>query len=227
MRKRDIEDAAWTVQAKIWYQRDQIWPAGAPHPMEMLDPEIAARALGVNFELHEQLGQFGNPGSRFEVAGMVNRERRLISVSRRFPLAVRRFTAAHEIGHWVMHPQEVQHRDRPVREIGVQYSHRSTLEQEADYFAACFLVPAKLLTSAFKARFGVHVPLVINEATAFFLNPQDPDALFRAPEDSLDRYITLASARHYQGVPITPLFEQFGVSVTTMAIRIKELRLVA
>ena len=40
------------------------------------------------------------------------------------------------------------HRDRPVHGIGVQTSSRPPHEREADYFAACFLVPESLLADA-------------------------------------------------------------------------------
>src|SRR5688572_2555454 len=115
MTNEDIEAAALDVQGRIWRHQDVIWPTGAPPPLMMLDPAAAAAALDVNFEVCEELGSpFRFRDATFETAGLIDRQRNLIAVSRRFRRSTMLFTGAHEIGHWVLHPREVMHRDRPI-----------------------------------------------------------------------------------------------------------------
>ena len=50
MNKSEIERAAREeLQLQIWQQRAALWPDGAPQPVEMLDPAIAAKILGVDY----------------------------------------------------------------------------------------------------------------------------------------------------------------------------------
>lgn len=226
MRNRDIEQAAKDLLQKMYWAQNVLWPAGAPSPLQMIDPEAAARKLGLRFEICDELGAFGNVSGRFEVAGVLNRHEKEILIKRRFPLPIRRFTAAHEIGHYLLHPGENLHRDRPINGIVDSQFKRPQIEREADYFAACFLVPGKMLIKAFQSRFGQYIPFKFNDASAFALNPQDPETVLRAETGSLERFLVLASARHFDNKYFVPLHQVFNVSVTTMAIRLRELRLV-
>jgi Zn-dependent peptidase ImmA (M78 family) len=117
------------------------------------------------------------------------------------------------------------HRDRPIKGIYLDGSVRPSHEREADYFAACFLVPGKMLTKSFKKRFR-EKPLILDDTVAFWLNPSDPDSLLRADIGSLDFALAVASASSYGGAHFMSLASQFGVSPTTMAIRLLELELI-
>ncbi len=99
MNKKFIEKKAYDLHKRIWQERNSLWPEGAPKPINMLEPEVAARVLDVNFDMGETLGPFGYAGDSFEVAGSIDRQRKTILVSGRFPFYVTRFTGAHEIGH--------------------------------------------------------------------------------------------------------------------------------
>ena len=90
------------------------------------------------------------------------------------------------------------HRDRPVHGIGVQTSSRPPHEREADYFAACFLVPESLLADALEFAFLTKSPFVFDDAAAFHLSPKDPDSVLRPEVGSLARALALAS--HLSGV---------------------------
>lgn len=226
MNKVAAEDSAAALLRQIWREKHVLWPNGTPHPVDMLQPEIAAKVLGVHFERADELGNFGFRGERFETAGLIDRQRKLIVVSRRFPATTQRFTAAHEIGHWLMHSGEVIHRDRPIDgPIQNKYS-RSSVEREADYFAACFLMPPNLVRSAFQQVFETEIPLLFNDTTAFFLNPSNPRILLSSP-DPMERAMALASAEQYAGRHFYSLAQQFKVSPGAMARRILELSLIA
>ncbi len=226
MNKSAIEDTARDLQIYTWNRRAELWPDREPGLFEIPNPEIAAHILGIGFEYRESLGRFGYRGAHFEVAGQLNRAARKISISRKFPSDVMRFTGAHEIGHWIMHPGEHMHRDRPIRGLEANTTKkRPAVEQEADHFAACYLMPGKLVTRTFERLFGTR-NFTFTEAIAFHLSPSDMDSLLRPHENSLARELALATARSFNGIHFKPLTEQFGVSATTMAIRIKELDLV-
>ena len=64
-----IEASARELQLRIWEQRGILWPNEKPKLIDMLEPEIAAKVLGVDFEYYEELGRFGCRGARFETAG--------------------------------------------------------------------------------------------------------------------------------------------------------------
>ena len=224
MNRSFIENKVRDLHEHIWREQNKLWPQGVPEPIDMLEPEITARVFGVSFELVEGLGQFGDGRNRFEVAGAIDRQTGNISVSRRFPPEITRFTGAHEIGHWVLHPEEVMHRDRPIDGSKVA---RSQKEREADYFAACFLMPPNLLREIFKKTFGLTPPIKIDDKLAFWLCPDEPDELLRpaAGSDICER--VLASVESFNGYHFASLAKQFGVSPTAMTIRLKELSIVA
>jgi hypothetical protein len=56
-----------------------------------------------------------------------------------------RFTCAHELGHFILHG----HLNRAFRDTDVEPGSRGDCENEADRFAAAFLMPATLLMRAF------------------------------------------------------------------------------
>lgn len=219
-----IEDLARQLQIEIWDRRSEFWPDRTPSYFEVLDPELAAAHLGVSYALCETLGKFGSGQDRYEVAGSIDRQRNQISVSRTFRPDIMRFTAAHEIGHYLLHPKAAMHRDRPIS--GLESGLTQTLppmEREANYFATCFLMPARFVGRTFVRLFGKD--FVFDDASAFKLSPSDPDAFLRPRQNSLSRELILSTARSFNGLHFKSLAEQFSVSPTTMAIRLKELRL--
>ncbi|MCZ6802558.1 MAG: ImmA/IrrE family metallo-endopeptidase [Proteobacteria bacterium] len=226
MNNLEIEKASRKLLGEIWSSRTSIWPDKNLDPINILDPALAAECLGINYELSEDLGIFGDCGNRFEVAGSLDRDIKKILISRRFNLAIRRFTGAHEIGHWLLHSGKIKHRDKPIGGLDNRITKRPFEEREADYFAACFLMPRKLIKEHFENTFLTKAPLVFDDTTAFWLCPSDPDSLLRANIDSLDRALSIASAESFGGRHINSLANQFRVSATSMAIRIQELGLI-
>jgi len=117
----------------------------------------------------------------------------------------------------------VIHRDRPVFDI--EGGGRSRYEREADYFAACLLVPRRLLEDEFDKRFHVGPPLPLTDAVAFNLCGTSAHALMRAGPSSYEFSAAVASARSFNGRHFRSLADTFNVSVSSMAIRLRELEL--
>jgi Zn-dependent peptidase ImmA (M78 family) len=220
-----IEREARRLQFEIWSQRAVLFEMGEPPLIQQFDPAVAARVCGLEYEYREHISAAGN-ATGLEAAGQLDRGRGIISISTRFNFEVQRFTGAHEIGHFVLHDwvgERTIHRDRPVAN-GVNFQ-RPVPEQEADYFAACFLAPRKLVEREFVARFG-RVPLTLTEDLAFHLQGDTAHLLMTAPTGSLDFAIALASAYSIDGRHFKSLARHFGLSTSAMAIRLRELGLV-
>lgn len=184
MDKFAIEQEARKVQYEVWTKRKLLW-CTEPPVLAMFEPRIVARCLDLEFEIREAIEAEGGRHSGYEAAGTLDRRRGILAVSSRFKYPTQRFTAAHETGHFVLHPwigDKTVHRDRAVD--GVSAYGRAPLEQEADYFAACLLVPVKVLEAEFLARFGTRRPLPMTETVAFHLGERDVGKLFSAPKGS-------------------------------------------
>ena len=82
-----------------------------------------------------------------------------------------RFTAAHELGHALLHNIDMAHRDRGLD--GSSIPSRAPIEVEADKFAAYFLMPKQFVTDAFEVRFG-EIPFAITTDTSHRLNEVHP-----------------------------------------------------
>ncbi|MGB7541899.1 MAG: ImmA/IrrE family metallo-endopeptidase [Burkholderiales bacterium] len=225
MDTREIESKARDLQQRIWAERASLWPDREPHPLDALDPLVAGRVLDIDFQYFEEL-KFDVNDNKYETAGLLNRPGRKIAIARRYGPEVMRFTGAHELGHWTLHPSSVTfHRDLPIK--GLERKARDPREREADYFAACFLMPAKLVANVFRSMFRTNNPFEFDDTTAFHLRPNDTESLLTPDVDSYDREVALATARSFGGRHFEKSLAQlFQVSVATMAIRIRELKLV-
>jgi Zn-dependent peptidase ImmA (M78 family) len=220
-----IEQAARQLQGDIWRRRHELWPDGVPaDPTALLDPAIALRLIGFDYELADTLGQYANENGTFEVAGVIDRASKRVKNSRQLPFKTRAFTAAHELGHALLHESMRMHRDRPLDGSQQGRVRRDRTEYEADKFASFFLMPENLLRTRFKKIFLCE-RFVINEATAFALDPADGHNLLSGKNTLRERARILASATRYNGRYFPSLTEQFNVSVEAMAIRLEELDL--
>ena len=220
-----IEGIVRDVQRELWRVRGELFPEGQEvDPLDLLDPDLAFRSLGFRSELVESLGQHRWEGEPAEVAGIIDASERTVQISRRFESQVRRFTGAHELGHAVLHDARGLHRDRAVdgSQLGGPYDRT---EREADIFATCFLMPEKLVRAAFEKVFKTRT-FVLDEDTAFALDPGDPEGLRASCRNDRDLSRLLARAARYDGVHFVPLADQFGVSPEAMAIRLEELNLI-
>ena len=222
-----IEHKARNLQAEIWKDRERLFPEGAPaDPVQLLDPSLAIRYIGYEYSLADDLGDCWGKGSNSGIAGIIDRLAKRISISREFSSDIRRFTAAHELGHAILHEGTRMHRDRPIDGSIKSHLPRSPIELEADKFASFFLMPGKLVRERFRMIFGGSAAFVLTDDTAFALDPSNPGALIGKCRTTRDLSRVLAKGEQYNGRQFRSLATQFGVSIETMAIRIEELRLV-
>lgn len=221
----EIETMVRRMQGALWRTRKEIWGNRAPEdPIDVLDPLAALALLKYQSDLAESLGQYFYRGVPVEVAGMIDGDSSKVRISRQFSSDVRNFTAAHELGHAVLHPANGLHRDRPLDHAGLSSS-RDPMEQEADKFASYFLMPGKLVIKYFEEIYGI-APFSLTEETFFALDPTG--ALEASGKIKLVRDLSrlLASAEQYGGAHFTSIANRFRVSKEAMAIRLEELELI-
>lgn len=219
-----VEVEARTLLGRI-YRREMKERPGFLSPMQMIEPEVVAGYLGYELTREPSLGNWGSRESKFEIAGLLDQQRRIIRVSLKFRHAEGRFTAAHELGHVVLgHPGTIIHRDRPIFDI--PRAGKDRIEKEADYFAACLLAPRRLIEEQFEKRFGLRAPLPLTDAVAFNLCGSSAHALMGAGPASYMFAAAVASTRSFNGAHFRSLAETFNISVGAMAIRLRELRLI-
>lgn len=223
-----VEKEARQLLLNLWENKELVWPDRQVMPIDIPNPAKACDYLGIEYvELPTLNNQpFMFKGRKMKTAGLIDRQANRIVVSTEYQQNTIRFTAAHELGHWLLHPEEIMHRDRPISDGAASGYSRSHTEKQADYFASCFLMPAKLVTDAFHARFLTTDKFIFDEATSFHLNQNEPDLLLRSEEGSLERELALASCKSYNNRYFPSLSEIFKVSNIAMAIRLKELNLI-
>ena len=105
---------------RAWVRRESVWdpPVTADGIFPLAVRLLAENVLNVTFEEPEQIipnSSLPNHLVPIETAGFIDRERNRIVVAQKFRAEYRRFTGAHEIGHWVLHPGIKYHRDRPLQ----------------------------------------------------------------------------------------------------------------
>lgn len=219
-RRNEIERRAIEMQRLLWKHRREIWPTmESRDPVDFLDPGVAFPLIGINFERADGLGQYFAEGRQVEVAGFIDDSKMQARVSRRFSTEIQRFTAAHELGHALMHDAVGLHRDRPLDGSSLI---TDPVETEANKFASYFLMPEKVVRQRFEQHFGAP-PFVLTENTRFALSRGGLDLNKCTTLRSLTG--VLASATNYNGVRFRSLAEQFRVSEKAMAIRLEELKL--
>jgi Zn-dependent peptidase ImmA (M78 family) len=224
MDKAAIEKEARRLQIEIYSRRDMRFQFGVPDLPTLFDPRNVADHCDLYYEERDKLDTDYRGGG--EAAGLWQRDRSTILVSTRFSYEMRRFTAGHEIGHYILHPHvgnRTLHRELP---IGGLRGKRPPLEREADYFSACLLMPRGAIEKEFDARFGSKHPLVLTETVAYHMKA-DAGQLFAQPRGSLVFAEAVARAQQFDRRRFKSLAQYFGVSATTMAIRLEELDLVA
>lgn len=192
-------------------------------PITLLEPEFVFQLIGYSYSTEGSLGQFDY--GKIEVAGIIDNSLKEVKISQQFPYGTQRFTAAHEIGHAVLHPNLAGlHRDRSV-DGSTSSKQQNIKEVEADKFAAYFLMPKKLVKKLFKQYFLTDC-FTLNEETKFALGQLPKD--FEHNYNNID-YLSkiLAKTDNYNGIRFDSLAALFKVSIEAMAIRLIELELLA
>jgi hypothetical protein len=228
--REKIEGVARDLLGRLWRKRGEIWPVPPdpdgllPIPVEVLIREV----LDLRLEEPEEIPA-NHRTPHFETAGFVNCAEGRIVVAQKQRPEWRRFTMAHEVGHFMLHPKANYHRDRTLTGGERANSGRPEIEQEADVFAAELLMPRRMLirkfTEALGPQFDGRIP---NLNDAFWLSAGTDRAVteIRLAEDLRYRAMVVAETRSFGGRHFTPLVRTFGVSPTAMAIQLEDLRLV-
>ncbi len=222
----NIEGIARQLQNTIWKYRNVIWRHDTPErEIDILQPEIVLeKMLGFQFNQPTTLGIHEIQGKQINVAGLIDRKNKIVEISQDFSLEIQNFTAAHELGHALLHQQNGPHRDRALDGSGT-LGHRNFQERQADKFAAYFLMPRKLVENKFKQLFLTN-KFKIHDETIFALEATSVSEFMKKCNSLRDLSVILASAKYYNNVNFDSISKQFRVSVGAMAIRLEELKLV-
>ncbi len=218
----------------LWRRRREFAPGAVDSPLGLLPikPELIIREiLRLKLEEPEEIvpDLLMDPQAVTTIGGVLNRERSVIAVARRLSLERRRFTMVHEVGHYLMHPALIHHRE--VSLSGAERSEargRPRREVEADLFAAEVLMPRRSVRDLFMAWYGGPVSVdEIDENLCFHLSmgvgwQLRIDDLMRA--SLRERSRIFAAARN--AASGTSLKELFLVTQEAMAFRLEELNLV-
>lgn len=210
-------------------QKQMYWESGLTGDdhealMDLLGPKALADYLDLAYI---EVDKIPSDDPRYETAGLFDRRRRIVRVSREFPREQQRLTGMHEIMHFMLKHDVGRngelHRDRPIGHLPKQHE-VDPMEWEATRIACKALMPEKLVRLRFADAFGVAPgeKLEFDEAAAFRLGT-DIEALYRM--ERRQRILLLVGTANY-GRPIVPFHRLFRVSRTAMAIRVEELELV-
>lgn len=187
-----------------------------------IDVEAIARSLGLEVELVERI--YEGEGIR----GSLNSSR-LTVADGSVAIGTLRFTMAHEIGHHVVHGSG--NYLRTTRESQLRRHADQLQELEAETFSALLLMPEQAVRSHFQGRFRGSIQRNrLDEATAFFLGQgtgKKLNTLDLRRMEALELAKLLARALSFGGPPFERLFKAFGVSISAMAIRLIDLKLVS
>lgn len=216
-----VEQVVRSLHLALWAKRHDL--GAGDDPFAMLEPERAFTAIGYDFQIPAALGRFRSSAGMTECAGFIDKSRSYAGVSGQLPLPVRNFTAAHELGHALLHGASGMHRDRAL-DGGPIPGLRDRAEVEADKFASYFLMPEKLVRQEFRLRFMTD-HFRISEEASYALIGKSEDALRDQCRDLRALARKLATADHYNSRFFEPLVKRFGVSVEAMAIRLEEVSL--
>lgn len=226
-RRVEIEKIIRGMHHEIIQSAKLRYRCGLPPYPQLFSPDIAIEKYGYSYEVRESM-PVAHSRHQYQTAGMIDTGQKIVMVSSELKYETQRFTAAHELGHLVLHesrPDMRQHRDRPLS--GENIGPRNAIEEEADYFAAVWLAPAPTVGYYFRERFG-DIPLVLNEDTAFHVAGYRGAAdLMASKPGSLAFPIAVARATTFNGKRFESLASFFGLSPMAMGIRLKELELTA
>jgi formiminotetrahydrofolate cyclodeaminase/Zn-dependent peptidase ImmA (M78 family) len=219
-----IEKLVSEIQNAMWRYRDSIWKNDVPEtPSEIIDPIKLLKKLGYQYQQKSTLGTYDSMGNTFEVAGIIDSVNNYVSISSNFKPETIQFTIAHELGHAILHPNQVLHRDRPMD--GSSLSSYDFKERQANKFASCFLMPKKLIIQQFQSLFLTN-KVEINTQTALLLGFRLSELRAKCKDvRELSRFI--ASTTFYNHKFFPSIANQFQVSNETMAIRLEELQLIS
>lgn len=211
------------VASKVQRILNEIFGYGFPH-----DPILALTAFGHHVEVVPYIGV--SDDLAYEIAAILHGEDRRVELSESHGNTSMLFSAAHELGHILLHPVKKHHRERPIdgsaalyRYPHIQKQHRQ--EWEANKFAASFLMPMDRVIDEYDSRIPIK-PLSLSDDVAFALQRKSMQEL-RYLSGAKNLAIQVAKAGHFDGRYFEySLCDRFNVSKEAMALRLLEAKLV-
>lgn len=226
--KRAIEQDAAVLLAEYGERFDPA--VGPPIPVD----EIIEVHLQLMFEMRDLRQLFGL--GDVHGATWINEGRVAVDVSldphdNPRKLGRFRFTAAHETGHWRLHrPHYLQNRaqrklfdesaEKPAY-ICRSSARKERVEWQADFFAACLLMPREMIEKAWEQQHGSLKPMALDD-----LREHEPEItaaeVMRRGSLGMDRETIDNTLLEWYGLPLA---EKFQVSPEAMRIRLEEMGL--
>lgn len=229
MDRKTIQREAARLRQEVMYYVQKCHP-NATDAKVFLDPKYAFDYLGFDYEerhdLDLELRLVGEVAGirRSRITGRFDRLNKVVAVSQSVQVEERRFAAAHELGHIVLHKNIVEHRDRPLGRT--QAGSRPVHEMEADVFAAAYLMPKKWVEGDLRERFG-DVPVEVNENLAWWLDRTDHDHLLRLEQEAdFERAKAVVICTNIGSGHFRSMKDEYRVTITAMALRLMELNLI-
>lgn len=214
-RRAEINDEAMILLVDLWRKNSPS------RPLDVVSPGMALEHLGYTVRSRD-LGHEYFDDAWIQVAGLIDFEQKEVLISTRISREEQFFTAAHELGHAVLHPgQGGLHRDRPAKGPALR---TDVKEVEADYFASCFSMPEKLMRKSFAERFLVDQAYLDQRMAQGLYNTGVSNLSGRIRSDR-DFSRILAECDSYERIRFLPLKSEYLVSTEAMAIRLEELKL--
>ena len=226
--ERALEDEGLLLLAE--YGREHAEITGPPVPID----DIIEIHLKLTFELKDLAGLFGHG----DVHGALWINKKLVGVDQSLDPVVHpnmlgrfRFTLAHETGHWRLHrkyyfqdPNQktlLTENDTKPAYICRSSEAKKPVEWQADFFAACLLMPRKMVCKAWETQHGNLNPIALadlrakqNEmVTAELYRRAGAKSAAEIPDDMLLEFFS------------RPLAADFQVSPEAMRIRLEQLKL--
>jgi Zn-dependent peptidase ImmA (M78 family) len=195
-------------------------------PMDVMT--IAKKTLGLEvFESWDAASDLNATTTHANLAGWVDRSKKKIVVARELPPELGRFTLAHEVGHFLLHPNVVQFRDDPRTDLALRDERKSPLERQADLFAGFLTMPRKLVVDFYERMFGSPIEGAnLNENQAYAVLGENGILSVIAKLSALDLAKLVAERTSLVFEQPRALTEIFGVSSTAMGIQLLRLGLV-
>ena len=211
--------AARVLLRRIWSKSE------VKDPREVLHGALDLAAQDLKLKVERVPAILGDN----QIAGVLDRLAKRIQVATKFRHTSQRFTCAHEIAHFILHPGTIYFRDR---ELSAPGNHREYFEIEADAFAAEFLMPRNYLGPVFRDMFGgpidgtipnpdLVVAVGTGKATRTKWTPEEFASL-----SPLMRASAITSAHTYKSRFFASLTDQFNVSQKAMCIQLLQMGLV-
>src|SRR5260370_15087724 len=101
-RRGEIEYTVRKLQFEIWNSAKLKYAAGLPPLPQLFAPDAAIENNGYSFEIRDSMPSAFNAQDA-QTAGMIDNVRQIVTIRSGLKYEVQRFTAAHELGHLVLH----------------------------------------------------------------------------------------------------------------------------